>query len=326
MVAVELPEGAGQGQGGAMSQYNGVSAAAGSFGAPAIILDGIKLSGLKDIASDLADELKLTAALRSGYRGGRKYRGVFAAQDGSEHVVEVHALNGESDAYRKELAERFRIRAGCTRVRAEDTVIPDYAVAKQHLALLDGGKEGGKFTFYVADDNKKRKRAREQAGHYLAGPSLLYGTFAEHAEILTKYNQRGEGVFVTVNRSNSERRRAKDIVAVRAMFVDLDGAPIEPVLACEYPPDFVIESSRRKYHAYWLNSDGSIPLDPAEFRIAERKLIAKFGGDQSACDVSRVLRLAGFWHQKVDEDGVASAPFMSRIIHVNKEAKGRAAS
>jgi hypothetical protein len=45
MVAVELPEGAGQGKGGAMSQYNGASSAAGSSGAPAIILNGVKLSG-----------------------------------------------------------------------------------------------------------------------------------------------------------------------------------------------------------------------------------------------------------------------------------------
>jgi hypothetical protein len=98
---------------------------------------------------------------------------------------------------------------------------------------------------------------------------------------------------------------------VRALFTDQDGAPIEPVLKWEVPPDIVVESSRGKFHCYWLN-DGSVTLD--NFDILQQQLGDQFGGDPQARDLSRVLRLPGSWHQKVSKQGMRSQPFQTRII------------
>ena len=58
----------------------------------------------------------------------------------------------------------------------------------------------------------------------------LHGTLAEHAETLAGLNARGAGVFVMVNEGDSKGRKATNVQRVRALFVDLDGAPLEPVI------------------------------------------------------------------------------------------------
>lgn len=153
------------------------------------------------------------------------------------------------------------------------------------------------FTFQTFDDNKVRKDKS------LA--RILHGTFAQHADTLRKLNDRGAGVFVTINRTDGKGRSAANIVAVRALFVDLDGSPLEPVLAADVPPNIVVESSEGRWHAYWLIRD--VSLD--KFKLIQQALIARFKSDESVCDLPRVLRLPGFWHCK-------AAPFKTRILCV----------
>ncbi|MBK7079424.1 MAG: hypothetical protein IPH55_01405 [Betaproteobacteria bacterium] len=110
----------------------------------------------------------------------------------------------------------------------------------------------------------------------------------------------GDGV---VHEGSKTCRTAANVKQVRALFVDLDGAPLQPVAAAAVPPDIVVNSSPGKYHGYWLGV--SCPLDaftPAQLALAE-----KFGGDPSVNDLPRVMRLPGFFHQKGE-------PFMTRII------------
>jgi putative DNA primase/helicase len=104
--------------------------------------------------------------------------------------------------------------------------------------------------FQILDDNKPRGRPAR----------LFYGTFDEHVESLETLNQQGAGVFFTPSQTRPGPRNRSNFTAVRALFVDLDGAPIEPVLAWELKPDLVVESSRGRFHAYW-RTDGSVPLD-----------------------------------------------------------------
>jgi hypothetical protein len=139
----------------------------------------------------------------------------------------------------------------------------------------------------------------------------LYGTFAEHENQLERLNQLGAGVFFTPNQTGPGPRNTGNVTAVRALFVDLDGAPIEPVLAWKLRPDLVVESSRGKFHAYW-RADGSVPLE--EFEPLQRELAALFNGDTAVCDLPRVMRLPGSWHQKVSKDGKRSEPFMARVV------------
>jgi putative DNA primase/helicase len=180
-------------------------------------------------------------------------------------------------------------------------LVPNFDQAEQFTTRLNGGKSNGKFTFLAIDDDKTRNSPPSPEKH---------GTIEEAANFIKNATMRGYGVYVTVNVTDLKGRKTENILSARAIFVDLDGAPIVPVLNCEMPPDIVVESSRGKYHAYWLN-DGSITLD--NFTSVQKLLIAKFGGDRCVHDLPRIMRLPGSWHQKVSKDGVRSEPFMTRV-------------
>ena len=111
-------------------------------------------------------------------------------------------------------------------------------------------------------------------------------------------------MFVTVNETDGRGRRAANVTRARAVFSDLDGSPLQPVLACPLEPHAVIESSRGRYHAYWIVE--GLPLD--KFGDVQKSIIARFASDKSVHDLPRVMRLPGFWHQKGE-------PFLSKISH-----------
>ena len=96
-------------------------------------------------------------------------------------------------------------------------------------------------------------------------------------------------------------RNAVNVVAVRAVFVDLDGSPIASVLEALHP-DIVVESSPGRWHGYWLTND--CPL--GDFRTRQQQIAAKFAGDPKVIDLPRVMRLPGFFHQKAE-------PFITRV-------------
>ncbi|HEX4852756.1 primase C-terminal domain-containing protein [Arenimonas sp.] len=123
---------------------------------------------------------------------------------------------------------------------------------------------------------------------------VLHGSFAKLERKLMALNQRGAGIFVMVNRGDLGGRKASNVVAARALFLDLDGAPVEPVLACQLPPRIVVESSAGKWHCYWPVAD--LPL--GQFSCAQKAIAALFDGDPKVCDAPRVMRLPGFLHCK----------------------------
>ena len=71
----------------------------------------------------------------------------------------------------------------------------------------------------------------------------LAGKFAE----LSRLSALGAGVFVTVNRTDLKGRRKENIIAVRALFVDLDGAPIPTSLGWGYRPISLSKPARRGF-------------------------------------------------------------------------------
>lgn len=92
--------------------------------------------------------------------------------------------------------------------------------------------------------------------------------------------------------------------------MDLDGAPIGPVLQCGLKPHLIVESSPGRWHAYWL-VDG---LDLEEFTAIQTAIITIFNGDKAVKDLPRVMRLPGFLHQKDP-----SNPFLTRIHEMREE-------
>ncbi len=164
----------------------------------------------------------------------------------------------------------------------------DFDIAEQFLQGLD---PAGQFTFQALGDRVK-------------DPDLvrtLHGPFAEHRDELARLNRLGAGVFVTINRTDGRGRKAENITAIRAVFLDLDGAPLPEEWPIE--PHLIIESSLERYHVYWLQESG-FPLD--RFEGIQKALASRYGGDTSVCDLPRVMRVPGFFHQKKE-------PFLSRI-------------
>lgn len=170
--------------------------------------------------------------------------------------------------------------------------------AARFLSLLD---ENDAFTFQTFADSRHEPAA--------ATPRVLHGSFDEHAGELARLNEQGAGIFVMVNagdgvvREGSKTcRTAANVIRVRAVFVDLDGAPIAPVLTSALPPDWVVQSSPRRWHAYWMVDD--CPLDT--FGRAQAELAALFVGDAAVKDLPRVMRIPGFLHRKAE-------PFLSEL-------------
>lgn len=122
----------------------------------------------------------------------------------------------------------------------------------------------------------------------------LHGTLSQHRATLIELNRRGAGVFWTVNTTNGTGRKARDVVRVRALFVDLDGAPLEPVQTAPLRPHCIVESSPARWHAYWRIAD--CPL--GSFLTLQKALATRFQADASVCDLPRVMRLPGFLHRK----------------------------
>jgi hypothetical protein len=132
---------------------------------------------------------------------------------------------------------------------------------------------------------------------------VLHGKVSGQVEQLSSLNDRGAGVFVMVNEGDLQGRRAANVVAVRAAFVDLDGTPVTALDSSPVPPHIVIESSPDRFHAYWRVT--GCPVDA--FTPLQKDLAERFGGDPKVCDLPRVMRLPGFYHRK-------AAPFLTRII------------
>lgn len=166
--------------------------------------------------------------------------------------------------------------------------------AEDARRLLDLVSRGTLITFQTFDDDADRKDRRLSR--------KLHGPLSRHAETLRNLNQRGAGVFFMVNEGDGRGRSAASVIRVRAVFLDLDGAPLHPVLQGPLRPHVVIQSSPSRFHCYWLVE--GLGLD--EFRSIQKHIASTFDGDPSVHDLCRVMRLPGFVHQK-------KAAFRSRI-------------
>jgi putative DNA primase/helicase len=202
----------------------------------------------------------------------------------------------------------------------ESKPTPDKAEAARYLKLLDSGASF--FTFQTFDDNKERKKALDESNRQrkregksqLPDPlaRIIHGTVDNCWAELVRLNGQGAGIFVTVNETDGKGRKTENIKRVRTLFVDLDGAPLEPATQWR-TPHMAVESSPGKFHTYWIVS--GVALEAFEGR--QKALAARFNGDR-VHDLPRVLRLPGFIHRKGE-------PFLTRVIQANEHAPYQAA-
>jgi hypothetical protein len=177
----------------------------------------------------------------------------------------------------------------------------DLRETERFLALL---AEAEAVTFQTFSDKAETKVKKANGAVYDPLAHIRHGSLEAHAPELLKLNRGTAGVFIAVNATDGRGRTAKNVVRVRALFGDLDGAPLPQSWGLE--PHLVIESSPRRFHCYWRVSD--CPLE--QFTPTQKAIAAKLGGDPSVHDLPRVMRLPGFLHQKAE-------PFLTHIIHEN---------
>jgi len=152
---------------------------------------------------------------------------------------------------------------------------------------------GDKITFQTFDDKVKNKKLIKQ----------LHGSLKQHFKTLSRLNKQGAGIFFCVNETNLEGRSKKNITKVRAVFIDLDGSPLPQKF--EVQPHIIVNSSPNKYHCYWLVED--MILD--SFSLFQEALANKFNSDPKVKDLPRVMRLAGFYHNKT------KTPYPVKVIN-----------
>lgn len=173
----------------------------------------------------------------------------------------------------------------------------DFEEAARFLAVF-----GEAITFQIFAANKDDVKAK---GLY---PKHFHGTFEQYKSALADCNKRGYDIFFMVNEGDGKGRSDENVIRVRAVYVDLDGSPLEPVLACSLKPHIIVNTSPGRYHAFWLVSDMAI----SDFTPVQKAIIQRFNGDKSIKDPCRVMRIPGFYHQKKE-------PFRSFIYSIDPE-------
>jgi putative DNA primase/helicase len=176
----------------------------------------------------------------------------------------------------------------------ENTVGVNLRTALNFIHVLAGNSPT---TFQSLPDRRDSNEIR---------PQVLHGALLDNYETLLQANSRGNAVSLMVNQGDGRGRRAGNVIGVRAVFVDLDGATLHAISGASLKPHIIVESSPGKYHVYWL-VDG-LPLEL--FTDIQKALAAKFNGDPAVHDLPRVMRIPGFYHMK-------STPFLSRLVEIN---------
>jgi len=178
---------------------------------------------------------------------------------------------------------------------------PDLGMAKRFLQIL-AQKNEPIFAFQTFADRQIEN------GSLLS--KIFCGTFEQYQHELTELHQKGAGVFVAINCTDGKGRKTENITSVRAIFVDLDGSPLEPILSAPLAPHLIIESSPKRYHAYWVVEE----MPRENFSFMQKQFIELFQADPKVHDLPRVMRLPGFYHQK-------GSPFLTRIIQINEQRR-----
>lgn len=133
------------------------------------------------------------------------------------------------------------------------------------------------------------------------------------------WNEKGWGIFWTVNSFNGPRRK-ENCTEVLAWAVDIDaGAKAEQLKRIQSIPleASVIYETARGYHLYFDAIDG----DPENYRDIVERLVEAYGGDKNAKDLCRILRVPAYLHWKYEKPFAIKAVHMSNARYTEKEIR-----
>ncbi|MDP2035145.1 MAG: phage/plasmid primase, P4 family [Polaromonas sp.] len=122
-------------------------------------------------------------------------------------------------------------------------------------------------------------------------------------------NRGGSNVSIAVNNIEGDKRSNSNVRSINAAFIDSDDGnlDLQTLLSLRLAPQYVIESSPTRLHAYWLLSDCDVKL----FKPLQIALANHFKTDPSICDPARVMRLPGSINLN------HRTPFLTHVIHTS---------
>lgn len=134
---------------------------------------------------------------------------------------------------------------------------------------------------------------------------------------LNELNNKGAGIFFTPNKF-SKSRKANLCEGVNAWFFEIDNLSLDEQWdkVCNSPlmPSFVVKT-KKSLHCYFLAKDGSIE----NFKRVQQGLIQYFDADSACKDISRVLRVPGFTHNKQEPVLVEFVTNNSKAIYTEQQ-------
>lgn len=154
---------------------------------------------------------------------------------------------------------------------------------------------------------------RYYAGHdYNTELSKKYGYFEISPFDQQKYNEKGYGIFWTVNEYNGNRE-IKNVTKINYWLCDIDDGTKEEqmkkIKKLPLKPSLIIET-KRGYHCYWKAKDATVD----NYKKITKRLINILNGDPHCTDPVRLFRVPYNYHQK-DK----SNPFYVIDIEENKK-------
>lgn len=130
-------------------------------------------------------------------------------------------------------------------------------------------------------------------------PTYRHGTLDKHWDWLAEQNAQGANIYIMCNEGDGKGRKLRNVRAVTSVLVDLDGEPLDPVLACDLKPHVITETSAGRFQGIWriqripVTRDSRYDLDNMYKRL-HSGIAAKFNADPSIKALSHVCRLPGF--------------------------------
>ncbi len=150
----------------------------------------------------------------------------------------------------------------------------------------------GSHVYCVIDD----KKINQVPLHYHEGYNLTRDQIISELHVR---NQKDNGIFFCVNeidrnRDPQKHRTSKMLRRIRAVWADDDLERAEPRSDFTIPPNIIVETSKSKFHYYWLTTTDNIE----QWGHVMNGIANTYDTDNNAKDLVRVLRLPGFLHNK----------------------------
>lgn len=166
---------------------------------------------------------------------------------------------------------------------------PDLREAARFLRLLDPGAEA--FTF----------QSIPEAPDARGSATLAHGALEHVGDRLVRLNRRGHGVFVSTQRMDGGGRKVANFTGLRCCWLDIDKRAGQRLpKKWPLPPQIIVESSAGSFHCWWLLETEPRPSRKVWSGV-QRQLVTTFRTDPVGhSDLTKVLRLPGFAHQKAE--------------------------